>query len=311
MSASEVAAAMAKGLRGTGLVPEELPLADGGDGTMDALTRTLGGELVPARVTDPLGRPIEARFARLPDGRAVVEVAAASGLTLVAAERRDAWAATSWGTGELIAAAARAGARRVLVAAGGSAGTDGGIGAIEALREAHVAVELTVLCDVRIPFERAAPMFAPQKGADPGTVARLERRLEEIAAAAPRDPRGVPLTGAAGGLAGGLWAHLGAELVPGAGFVLDQLGFDARLAGSALVLTGEGRLDRGSLAGKLVSEVAIRCRRAGVPCCAIVGASELPSESASALGLAGVVRAGDPAAIAAAARRLGRGLSAT
>ena len=121
------------------------------------------------------------------------------------------------------------GASRVLVAVGGTASTDGGEGAVEALQEASVKVELVVLSDVRTPWEDAPRVFGPQKGADPATVARLERRLEELAARAPRNPTGVSMTGAGGGLAGGLWAFCGAELVPGAPFVLDAIGFDAKL----------------------------------------------------------------------------------
>jgi glycerate kinase len=238
----------------------------------------------------------------------VVEVAAASGLTLVATAERDAWAASSRGTGELIASAAAAGADTVLVAAGGSATTDGGIAAVEAVGEAGARVRLTVLCDVRAPFDRAAELFGPQKGADEATVSRLERRLDRLATTWPRDPRGLPLTGAAGGLAGGLWAHLDAELVPGAAFVLDELGFDRRLADRALVLTGEGRLDRGSLEGKLVAEVAGRCRQEGISCCAVVGGRDVADAALASLGLAEVSEAGDRAAIAAAARDLARSL---
>ena len=192
----------------------------------------------------------------------------------------------------------------MLVAAGGSATTDGGAGALEALERAGASPELVVLCDVRIPFERAPAVFAPQKGADAGTVARLEERLQAQAAAAARDPRGVPHTGAAGGLAGGLWAERGAELVPGAEYVLDAVGFDRLLAGPALVVTGEGRLDETSSEGKLVGVVAARCAAAGVPCAAVVGQSALDPEEASGLGLAAVREAGDPAAIAVAAAEL-------
>jgi glycerate kinase len=307
MSAAEVAAAMAAGLRGAGLAADELPLADGGEGTLDVLVGALGGDVRTAQASDPLGRPVEASFALLADGRAVVEVAAASGLTLVEPDERDAGAASSRGTGELIAAAAKAGADTVLVAAGGSATTDGGSGALEAIAEARVSPALIVLCDVRIPFELAASMFAPQKGADAEAVGRLERRLDELAEAAPRDPRGVPMSGAAGGLAGGLWAYLDAELVGGAERVLDEVGFDERLAGSSMVITGEGRLDRTTAEGKLIGEVARRCRDAGVRCCAIVGGSELSEREARELGLSEVREAGDPAAIAAATQDLAAG----
>ena len=221
-----------------------MPAADGGEGTMEALLAALGGELVSAPAHDPLGRPIEASYARLADGdTAVVEVARASGLSLVAERERDAEAASTAGTGELVAAAAAGGARRVLVAAGGSATTDGGAGAIEAIEAAGGLgkAKLEVLCDVSIPFERAAEVFAPQKGADPAAVARLTARLVARAGALPRDPRGRAMTGAAGGLSGGLWAAFAARLVPGAAYVLGLLGFD-RCAGGG----GRGGHRRGA-----------------------------------------------------------------
>ena len=250
------------------------------------------GERRSAGATDPLGRPVEAELALLPDGRAVVEVAAASGLGLVAEGERDAFAASSYGTGELIAAAVEAGASSVLVAAGGSATTDGGEGAVQALREAAVSPKLVVLCDVRTAWEDAPRVFGPQKGADPATVKRLERRLTKLAADAPRDPRGEPMTGAAGGLAGGLWAWLGAELVPGAPYVLDALGFTDRMRAATFVVTGEGRLDSQTLAGKACGEVATRCRQSGIACHAIVGKNDLDPFEERILDLASVTEAG-------------------
>jgi glycerate 2-kinase len=209
---------------------------------------------------------------------AIVETAAASGLALVAERDRDAWAASSYGTGELIADAARRGARAILLAAGGSATTDGGAGALAALaartKEAAAArgdARLIVLCDVRTPFEQAAATFAAQKGADADTTAALAARLDALAARLPRDPRGVPLTGCAGGLSGGLWAALGAQLVPGAAWVLDALAVDERLRCARAVITGEGRLDAQTAEGKLVAELAHRARRV-----ARAGAAGLP-----------------------------------
>jgi glycerate kinase len=275
--AAEVAAAITRGLREGGQPAGELPVADGGEGTQAALLAARGGEVVPAAAHDPLGREVEASFALLSDGRtAVVEVAAASGLTLVGEDERDAWAASSYGTGELIAAAVDAGAATVLVGVGGSATTDGGAGAVEALRDAGVVPrELICICDVRTVWQDAPRVFAPQKGADPATAKRLAKRLDELAAALPRDPRGEPMTGAAGGLSGGLWAALGAKLVPGAAYVLDAVGFDAAMRGARYVVTGEGRLDHQSLAGKVVGELATRCRQGGVGCHAVVGRDEL------------------------------------
>jgi glycerate kinase len=297
-SAREAAHAIAEGLRSAGREAEELPVADGGEGTMEVLMTALGGELRKMTVSDPLGRPVEAGFALLPDGSAVVEMAQASGLSLVAESERDAWAASTRGTGELIAAAVEAGASRVIVTVGGSATTDGGAGAIEALKEAGLlpatgspSIEMDVVCDVRVPFERAPSVYGPQKGADPAMVERLERRLDELAASFPRDPRGVPMTGAAGGLSGGLWAALGAELVPGAAYVLDAIGFDALMRASAFVVTGEGSLDEQTLQGKIVGEVATRCRQGGVPCHAIVGRNQLDPFGERIIDLASVTEA--------------------
>jgi glycerate kinase len=275
-SAREVAAAVARGLRSAGREAVELPVADGGEGTIDALMSTLAGEQRSVEVSDPLGRPIEAAYALIDGGRtAIVEMARASGLGLVAEDERDAWAASTRGTGELIAAAVEAGAERVIVTVGGSATTDGGAGALEALAEAGVSPEMDVLCDVQVPFLDAARVFAPQKGADAALVRRLSERLDEQARSFRRDPRGEPMTGAAGGLAGGLWAEHGARLQDGPAFVLGALGFDQRMREAAFVVTGEGRIDEQTLQGKLVGEVATRCRQAGVPCHGLVGKIDL------------------------------------
>ena len=300
-SAAEVAAAIARGLREGGRGAIELPVADGGEGTMDAL----GGSVRTASVSDPLGRPVEARFSLLEDGRtAVVETAEASGLRLVAESERDAFAASTRGTGELIAAAVEAGARSVLLAVGGSATTDGGAGAVEALDEAGVDVPITVLCDVRTAWEDAPRVFGPQKGADARTVRRLEKRLDELAERAPRDPRGVPMTGCAGGLSGGLWAFRGAKLMPGAAYVLDTIGFDEQMRAARFVVTGEGRLDAQTLEGKACAEVATRARQGGVACHAVVGRNELDPFRARVLDFGLVLEAGDEAALEAAGRRL-------
>jgi glycerate kinase len=302
--AAAVAAEIAAGLSAGGREAVELPVADGGEGTLGVLVDELGGQYRTATVSDPLGRPVEARFGLLPDGRAVVEMAQASGHGLVAEHERDAWSATTRGTGELIAAAAAAGAATVLVTVGGSATTDGGAGALDALEKAGADPELIVLCDVRTPFEDAPRVFGPQKGADEAMVKRLERRLDELAAKAPRDPRGVPMTGCAGGLSGGLWAFRGAELVSGAAFVLDAVGFDARMRAAAFVVTGEGRLDAQTGAGKIVGELAGRCRAADVACHAVVGGSELDEPQARELGLATVREATTLGELRAAGREL-------
>jgi len=308
-SAAEVAAAIAAGLRSAGREAVELPVADGGEGTMDVLLAALGGERRSAPATDPLGRALTAHFGLLPDGAtSIVEAAQASGLGLVSEDERDAWRASTRGTGELVVAAVEAGAERVLLTVGGSATTDGGAGALEALDQAGVEVDLEVVCDVRTPFQDAPRVFGPQKGADPGMVARLERRLAELAAGWPRDPTGEPMTGAAGGLSGGLWAARGARLVPGAAFVLDTVGFDAAMRESAFVVTGEGRLDAQSLAGKIVGEVATRARQGGVACHAVVGRADLDPFQARILDLASVTEAGTEEEMEEAARRLVAGL---
>jgi glycerate kinase len=276
-SSEQVAAALARGLDAGGQPADICPVADGGEGTLSVLAAPLGLEHFTARVSDPLGRELQASFGLGARGVAMVEAAAASGLGLVAEGERDALAASTYGTGELIAAAVAAGAHTVYVTVGGSASTDGGAGAVRAIRERGGIGEarLVVLCDVRTPFEQAAAVFAPQKGASAEQVELLSARLDVLAREMPRDPRGVAMTGAAGGLAGGLWGHLGAELVAGAPFVLDAVGYDTRMRRALAVITGEGSLDRQSLVGKLVSEVATRARQAGVPCHAVVGRNRL------------------------------------
>jgi len=291
-SAGQVADAIAAGVEESGTPATRMPIADGGEGTMAALLDALGGEERVVTVSDPLGRPTHARFALLRGRRtAIVETAQASGLSLVAEYERDAWQASTRGTGELIVAAVEEGAEHVIVTVGGSATTDGGAGAIAAIAAAGVDPRLTVLCDVVTPWEDAARVFGPQKGADAETVRRLERRLDQLASGAVRDPRGVPLTGCAGGLSGGLWAAYGAQLVPGAAYVLDALGFDAAARAARLVITGEGRIDDQTFEGKAVGEVAVRCRRLGVPCIAVVGRAQLAPGAARKLGLASVIEA--------------------
>jgi glycerate 2-kinase len=311
--AAEVAGAIGRGLERAGLMPPDLcPLADGGEGTMEAILLALGGETVGVEVQDPLGRPVQAQFALVEEGgTAVLEMASASGLGLVAEHERDAWAASTCGTGELICAAVDAGAQVVLVGVGGSATTDGGAGAIEAIEE-HGGLggaRVVVLCDVRTPFERAPAVYGPQKGADPALVKRLEGRLDALALRFPRDPRGVPMTGAAGGLSGGLWAACGATLEPGAPFILDALEFDARMRAARAVVTGEGKLDEQTLEGKLVGEIGTRTRQAGVPLHAIVGTDRLDAFGKRMIDLQLVQEATNLDELEAAGETLGRGLA--
>jgi glycerate kinase len=312
-SAPQVAGAIGRGLERAGLMPPDLcPVADGGEGTLDALLPQLGGELIAVEVQDPLGREIRAGFGLVEDGgTAIVEMAAASGLGLVAEDERDAWAASTYGTGQLIAAAAEAGAQVILVAVGGSATTDGGAGANEAIAD-HGGLRgarIVVLTDVRTAFEDAPRVFGPQKGADPDMVVRLRERLDQLAETLPRDPRGVPMTGAAGGLSGGLWAAHGAVLEPGAPFVLNALDFDDRMRASRAVVTGEGKLDEQTLEGKLVGEIGTRARQAGVPLHAIVGTDALDPFGKRIIDLQRTLEATTLEELEAAGEALGRELA--
>jgi glycerate kinase len=311
-NAAQVAGAIGRGLERAGLRPPDLcPVADGGDGTLDALLPQLGGELIAKQVRGPLGDPVRTGFGLIEDGgTAIVEMAMASGLALVG-ERKDAWNASTYGTGELIAAAAQAGAAVILVAVGGSATTDGGAGAIEAIEAAGGIgrAKIVILTDVRTVWEDAPKVFGPQKGADAAMIARLEQRLDELARTFKKDPRGVPMTGAAGGLSGGLWAQYGAALEPGAPFVLDALDFDDRMRAARAVVTGEGKLDDQTLQGKLVGEIGTRARQAGVPLHAIVGTDALDAFGKRMIDLQMVQEATNLEELEAAGERRGEALA--
>ncbi len=251
---------------------DEVPVSDGGEGFLEAL----GGANRTATVTGPLGDLVEAGW-RL-DGRlAVVEMAQASGLLLVdGAHGNDQVSATTYGTGEIISTAVEAGARRVLVGVGGSATTDGGLGALRALHPtARIrGVELVVACDVRTRFVGAADTFAPQKGASAAQVELLRRRLERLAQVYAEE-HGVDVleldcAGAAGGLAGG-FAAIGARLVEGFEVVAEEVDLWERVEGADLVVTGEGFLDEQSFEGKVVGGVAGFAAEADVPVLAVAG----------------------------------------
>jgi glycerate kinase len=307
LNASQVADAIAAGIEVAGGRADRCPVADGGEGTMSVLLGALGGVTSAVVVSDPLGRPVTARLGLTGGGAtAIVEVAQASGYALLAEHERDAEAATTVGSGELIAEAVRRGARTILVALGGSATTDGGAGAIDAIERAGGlrGARLVLLCDVQTPFEDAPALFGPQKGADPAAVQRLEARLAARAAALPRDPRGVAMTGAAGGLAGGLWATYDAQLRAGAPFVLDAVSFDERLAACDAVVSGEGRVDAQTLDGKIVGEIADRARRAGRALFLVVGSCAVDAAQLDALGAAVVLEATDESALRAAGAAL-------
>jgi len=308
LGAFEAAAALAMGLRGAGVEVDEVPIADGGEGTAAVLQRALGGEWQWSRVSDPLGRPVSARWLRLPDGTAVVESAEAIGLGRVAADERDPLRATSRGLGELIADALWHKPFSLIVCLGGSATIDGGSGMLEVLRS--LAVSTRVLCDVRSPLhgERgAARLYGPQKGASPEAIVELERRLGARSDLAPY--AGVPGAGAAGGL-GAAFAALGAELAPGAEAVLGLVGFRGRLGGSSLAVTGEGTVDRSTAEGKAPAAVLEECRSAGVRCAIFGGRLVEPLAGAELYELSGVP-ARAAADLESLGERLGRSLAAS
>jgi glycerate 2-kinase len=283
---------MAAGLTTAGFAEvRRLPMADGGEGTLDALVAARGGALRTAVVTGPLGEPVEATWALLPDGTAVVEMARASGLELVG-NRNDPLRASTRGTGELIAAAARSGASEIIVGVGGSATTDGGLGAVDALGWSLSGIEGTVACDVATPFLDAATVYGPQKGATAAQVGLLTRRLRRLAEEYERrtgvDAAGLSGAGAAGGLAGGL-AALGADLEPGFEVVAEAAGLEEALAGVDLVVTGEGKLDRTSFEGKVVGGVLEWAADEGVEHRAVI-AGQVSDEGREELSVRGDVQ---------------------
>jgi glycerate kinase len=271
-TAVQVATAIGHACWELGLDCDEAPLADGGEGTLDVL----GGANRTTRVTDPLGRPVDAGW-RLHRGTAIIEMAAAAGLTLVGgAEANDPVAASTRGVGELIDRALDAGADRIIVCLGGSATTDGGLGAVEAIHAPGRlrGVDLVVACDVTTRFVDAARVFAPQKGASPSQVLLLTGRLQRLVQIY-RDRFGIDVseidgTGAAGGLAGALVA-LGGRLVPGFDLVADEIALHDRIRDADLVVTGEGHLDEQSFAGKVVGGVRAAALAEGRPVVAVVG----------------------------------------
>jgi glycerate 2-kinase len=325
LSAAEVCAAVEAGARRA--VPDaevvRVPMADGGEGTLDCFVAARGGDLVEVAATDPVGRPVKAAYALSGDGRsAVVELAAASGLPLVEDVPPDPLGAGTSGTGELIADAVRRGARDVLVCIGGSASTDGGTGLLRALgvrfldeagadlppggaplarlaaiddsgvADAVRAARFRVACDVTNPLvgpEGAAAVFGPQKGADPAQVRELDAALTRFAdVLAGRfgvRVHDLPGAGAAGGTCGGLVGVLGAEPSGGARLVAAAVGLHDALDGADLVITGEGRVDGQSAGGKVVSAVAALAKDRAIPAVALAGGVTGPLDELHGLGL--------------------------
>ena len=261
LTAGEAAAALAEGLRAGGAETSELPVADGGEGTLDVLATALGGEWRETEVSDPFGRSVRARWLLLENGTALVESAEAIGLGLVAEEERDPLRASSRGLGELIVEAMDADPSELVVFLGGTATVDGGAGLMEVLGGFRVPVRAA--CDVRAPLLDAVHVFAGQKGATQEQLPELERRLLAKRSLAPY--RELAGGGAAGGL-GAAMAALGAELVEGAPLVLDLIGFHERLRSADLVVTGEGTVDGTTWIGKAPGEVARAGDAQGVRC---------------------------------------------
>jgi glycerate 2-kinase len=300
LSARAAAAALARGAREAGSDVDELPVADGGEGTAEVLESAFGGRFRNADVADPFVRPVSASWLVLDDGRAVVEAAAAIGLPLLRPDERDPLRASSRGLGELLLAALAERPASLVVALGGTATVDGGAGMRQVLRS--LPVPCVALADVRTRLADAARLFGPQKGASPSAVEVLAERLSRMPELRPYAQ--LPGSGAAGGL-GAAFAALGAEVVPGAPTVLDLLGFDERLARSDLVVTGEGTVDATTAEGKAPGEVARRAVAAGVRCVVFGGRVE-----ADIPGVEVVALSGDPARaeedLAALGRKLGR-----
>jgi glycerate kinase len=326
ISARDLCAALREGVLEAfpGAEVTELPLADGGEGTVEALVHATGGGLIEREVTDPLGRPVRAAYGVLGDGKtAVVEMAQASGLPLLAPHERNPLAADSFGTGELIRDALRAGCRRFIIGLGGSATNDGGAGALRALGARFLdedgaelppggegllrlrRIDLSALdeavresrfilaCDVTNPLcgpDGASAVFGPQKGATPEMVAKLDAALgrfgEALREATGLDVAALPGSGAAGGSGAGFMAVLGAEMRSGIDIVMEAIDFERKIRGADWIVTGEGRLDEQTLSGKVVAGVCRKARAAGVPVIGLCGSLALTGPQMEELGLA-------------------------
>ncbi len=329
LSAPQAAAAIARGVRQVFPNAEivEIPVADGGDGTVEALVTAHRGAYRKVEVDGPDGDPVQAVYGLIDEGRAaVVELASASGLTLLPVVRRDPRKTSTFGFGQLLEAARQTGVSAVIAGIGGSATNDGGAGMAQALGYRLLdaaghdlprggaalaqleridatrldagwrSVKVEVACDVTNPLtgpEGASFVYGPQKGADQQTVLMLDRALARFAEVIERDlgkrVAGIPGAGAAGGAGAGLVAFLDAKLMPGAGLVVDASGFDRQLKGAQLVITGEGRVDSQTAYGKAPGEVARRAQAAGVPTLLLAGSKGSGWETLSQKGVSAVV----------------------
>jgi glycerate kinase len=337
LSASQAAAAIAQGVRQT--LPDaevvEIPVADGGEGTVEALVSARKGTYREVNVEGPLGDPVRASYGLIDEGRtAVVELASASGLTLIPSERRDPRRASTYGFGQLLEAARRQGLASIIAGIGGSATNDGGAGMAQALGYRLLdaggrdlprggadlaqleridpsgfdpgwrSVSVMVACDVTNPLtgpHGASYVYGPQKGADPGAVRDLDQALSHFAGVIEHDlgrqVADIPGAGAAGGAGAGLVAFLDARLVRGAPLVVDASGFDQALRGAGLVITGEGRVDGQTAFGKAPGEVARRAKAAGIQTLLLAGSKGPGWETLSSMGVTRVVTLvtdGDP-----------------
>jgi glycerate kinase len=329
LSAPQAAAAIARGVRQVSPDAEivEVPVADGGDGTVEALVHARHGTFHSTEVEGPLGDPVTAVYGLIDGGRTgVVELASSSGLVLIAPDRMDPRLASTYGFGQLLDAVRRAGVGEVIAGIGGSATNDAGAGMAQALGyrlldaegrdlprggaalaqleridpsgldPAWRSVKVTVACDVTNPLtgpDGASSVYGPQKGADQETILLLDGALARLATVVERDlgkqVAGIPGAGAAGGAGAGLMAFLNAKLVPGASLVVDASGFDRSLDGAQLVITGEGRVDSQTAQGKAPGEVARRAKAAGVPALLIAGSKGDGWESLLSSGVGTVV----------------------
>ncbi|NOY58500.1 MAG: glycerate kinase [Calditrichaeota bacterium] len=326
LSAFHVCEAIEKGVRSA--LPDceivKIPLADGGEGTVDALVHATDGSFVTSGVVDPLGNPIQAEWGFLGDGEtAVIEMAAASGLPLVPQDKRNPLETTTFGTGQLIAAAVKKGCRKIIVGIGGSATTDFGTGMAQALgvkffrkdgseitqkmngrlmgevatidtsglAGALKETEILTACDVENPLlgaNGAVYTYSPQKGADAEICRALEKNMENIAkvvAHKVRDVRDIPGAGAAGGLGGGLVAFLNAQLQPGIRLVLDACNFSRKIENAQYIFTGEGRIDEQTVFGKTIAGVTDAARKQNIPVIALAGSVDISGTSMQKLGV--------------------------